>query len=49
MRELNFVRDQKVHDAWHHVQWDFMEDIETAVEDRISHYLNGVLRIEATE
>ncbi len=28
MRELNFVRDQKVHDAWHHVQWNFMEDVE---------------------
>lgn len=49
MRELNFVRDQKVHDAWHHVQWNFMEDIETAVEDRISHYLNKVLRIEADQ
>jgi putative transposase len=47
MRELNFVRDQKVHDAWHHVQWNFMEDVESAVEGRISHYLNKVLRIEA--
>lgn len=49
MRELNFVRDQKVHDAWHHVQWNFMEDVEEAVEDRISHYLNGILRIEADQ
>jgi len=47
MRELNFLRDQKVHDAWHHVQWNFMEDIEAAVENRISHYLNTILRIEA--
>lgn len=47
MRELNFVRDQKVHEAWRHVQWNFMEDIEAAVEDQIRHYLNGILRIEA--
>ena len=49
MRELNFVRDQKLHDAWHDVQWNFMEDVEKAVEDQISHYLNKVLRIEADQ
>jgi len=47
MRELNFVRDQKVHEAWRHVQWNFVEDVEKAVEGQISHYLNRVLRIEA--
>lgn len=47
MRELNFARDQKVHDAWQHVQWDFMEDVESAVEGQIEHYLNNVVRIEA--
>ena len=39
MRELNFVRDQSVHDAWKDVQWDFIEDVEKALEGQISHYL----------
>lgn len=47
MRELNFLRDQKVHESWQEIQWNFMEDIEKAVEGQISHYLNKVLRIEA--
>ena len=47
MHELNFVRDQKLREAWRDVQWNFMEDVETAVEGQISHYLNKVLRIEA--
>lgn len=47
MRELNFVRDQKLHEAWRHVQWNFIEDVEKAVEGQIRHYLNKVLRIEA--
>ena len=47
MHELNFVRDQKLNRAWQEVQWNFMEDMEKAVEDQISHYLNKVLRIEA--
>ena len=47
MHELNFVRDPKLNEAWREVQWNFMEDMEKAVEDQISHYLNKVLRIEA--
>ena len=47
MRELNFLRDQKLHDSWQHVQWNFIEDVENAVEGQVSHYLNKVLRIEA--
>ncbi len=47
MRELNFLRDQRLHDAWCDVQWNFMEDVEKAVEEQITHYLNKVLRIEA--
>ncbi len=47
MHELNFVRDQKLNRAWQEVQWNFMEDMEKAVEGQISHYLNKVLRIEA--
>jgi putative transposase len=47
MHELNFVRDPKLNEAWREVQWNFMEDMEKAVEGQISHYLNRVLRIEA--
>ncbi len=47
MRELNFVRDQKLHEAWRQVQWYFSEDLEKEVEGQITHYLNKVLRIEA--
>jgi transposase-like protein len=47
MHELNFVREQKLHEAWQDVQWNFSEDLEQAVEGQISHYLNKVLRIEA--
>jgi transposase-like protein len=49
MRELNFVRDQKLQEAWQDVQWNFLEDVEKAVEDQVSYILNKVLRIEADQ
>lgn len=49
MRELNFVRDQKLHEAWQDVQWNFIEDVEKTVEDQVSYCLNKVLRIEADQ
>jgi hypothetical protein len=36
MHELNFVRNPKLNEAWREVQWNFMEDMEKAVEGQIS-------------
>lgn len=47
LRELNFLRDQKLQEAWRHVHWNFIEDVEMGVGGQITHYLNHVLRIEA--
>ena len=47
MRELEFVRDQKVQDAWAEVQWNFMEDVEKDLQSQIEDWLNGVLRLQA--
>jgi putative transposase len=47
MRELEFVRDQKLQEAWQDVQWNFMEDVERDMEGQIGDFLNHVLRIQA--
>jgi transposase-like protein len=47
MRELDFVREQRLHEAWEDVQWNFMEDVEKDLESRIGDWLNGVLRLQA--
>ena len=39
MRELNFFRDQKLHEAWRHVQWNFMEDIEKTLKKSARHLI----------
>ena len=47
MRELEFVREEKLQEAWQDVQWNFMEDVERDVEGQIEDYLNEVLRLQA--
>jgi putative transposase len=47
MRELDFVRDQRLQEAWQDVQWNFMEDVERDMEGQIGDYLNRVLRLQA--
>jgi putative transposase len=47
MRELEFVRNEKLQEAWQDVQWNFMEDVERDMEGQIEDFLNRVLRIQA--
>ena len=47
MRELNFVRNEMLQEAWQDVQWNFMEDVEKDMEEQIGDYLNRVLRLQA--
>ena len=47
MHELDFVREERLQEAWEDIQWNFMEDLERESERRITHFLNKVLRIEA--
>jgi len=47
MHELNFVRDQKVHQASLDVQWGFVEDIEEDAQKSIEDRLNRMLRLQA--
>lgn len=48
MREINFVRDLKLHEARHRVHLNFMEGVEKTVQKQFSRRTDKMLLIEAS-
>lgn len=49
MQELDFSCEQNVTEAFDEIQKNLSEDLEKEMEGQVSHFLNGVLRIEADQ